>query len=129
MDAQVKGYLEAWGARLLHLAATDPQAYIETRYETDQWWREWQTEHRADVSELETQVALVFLHGTHKLIDDYLRDNPDAINEPLPPDMPEIARGFAPGARTYGEYLKGMREFFNDAGMYLLTNPEDEDAQ
>lgn len=122
MDAQVKGYLEAWGARLLHLAATNPQAYIETRLETDKWWREWQEDHYAQVGAHENQVSLIATQEARAMLADFAQQYADRLDELLPPGFPAYCRQLAPDARTLRDWVRAMEAMGDDAIMDLLTH-------
>ena len=119
MDAQVKGYLEAWGARLLHLAATDPQAYVETRRAIDEWWAAWSETHWAQISPLEQNLQLREIERLKAIVDDIIRDH--APSEPLDESVPHSARRIAPYAQTYGELTQAWRDWLGDMGMDVLT--------
>ena len=125
MDAQVKGYLEAWGARLLHLAATDPQAYMETRYETDFWWSEWFTEHHEQIKELEDRVSVAQTQALLSMFNEMVQENPERRGYPMDGEnLPEIARRLAPDAKALGDWIDAITPWASEHAMKVLMKPE-----
>lgn len=123
MDAQVKGYLEAHGARLLHLAGTDPQSYVETRMQTEEWWQQWRTDHASQIRAVEDHVALSFVRLMHDEYARRLREDPTFRDGPVPREMAAMC----PSAKTAGEAMDFLVNWVDELGMQILADHEGSD--
>lgn len=120
MDSQITGYLEAQGARLLQLAATDPQAYVETRVDTEMWWERWRITHASQIRGVEDQVSLAFVRMVHDEHARRLREDPTYRDEPVPPALAAMF----PSAKTNGEATDLLVNMVDELGMQILANDE-----
>ena len=125
MDATIKSHMDAWAERLLTLAATDPQTYIETRYETDFWWSQWFMDHRDQLGALEDRIELAVTQTILATMTRLVEENPERRNYPMDSlDLPPLARRLAPDAKTVGDWIDAILPWTSDQAMQLLMRPE-----
>lgn len=125
MDSQVKGYLDAWGDRLVQLAATDPKAYVETRYETDMWWMRFFAEHHDQIARLENQIELLIAQNAIQMLRAMVDSDSAVLDLALDDDMvPLPAQRLAPDVKTVGEFLDKIEPWLTDSAMTLLMKHE-----
>lgn len=120
MDSQIKGHLEAIGARYLHLAATQPDTYIDTRLKEDEWRVGWMTEHEPAIRDLEDRVATGRIFAIRDMVAEAVNSGAAQWTDPVSPAL----RSMFPAAETLEDWMKQMLEMMDNVLMEEMTDGE-----